>query len=99
VYCATYHNVLIRTLLNSLGAELWWQGQKDRLRGIQLIVNRQARTITGMLRTTPLGPLIREAGLYLAEALLDRRQRQYTLRVLGLPRGHPATEVSTGKLS
>jgi hypothetical protein len=57
------------------GAELWWQGQKDRLSGIQRMVNRQARAITGMLKTTPIKPLIKEAALYLAEALLDRHQR------------------------
>jgi hypothetical protein len=74
-------------------AELWWQGQKDQLRGIKLMVNRQARVTTSMLRITPLGPLIKEAGLYPTEALLDRRQRYYTLRDLGLPTGHPAREV------
>jgi hypothetical protein len=57
------------------------------------MANRQARAITGMLRTSPLGPLIKEAGLYPAEVQLDRRQRQYTLRFLGLPRSHPAREV------
>ncbi|ODM14581.1 hypothetical protein SI65_09926 [Aspergillus cristatus] len=45
------------------GAELWWQGQKDQLAGIQLMINRQARAITGMLKSTPVGPLVREAGL------------------------------------
>ncbi|ODM21122.1 hypothetical protein SI65_04175 [Aspergillus cristatus] len=53
------------------GAELWWQGQKDRLAGIQLMINRQARAITGMLKSTPVGPLVREAGLAPAEALLE----------------------------
>jgi hypothetical protein len=40
--------------------------------GIQHMVNRQARSITGMLKTTPIGPLVKEAVLYLAEILLDR---------------------------
>jgi hypothetical protein len=46
-----------------------------------------------MLKTTPIGPLIKEAALYPAEALLDRRQRQYTLRLLGLPIDHPAQAI------
>jgi hypothetical protein len=57
------------------------------------MVNRQAGAITGMLRTTPVGPLIKEAGFYPAVLLLERRQRQYPLSVLGLPRGHTAIEV------
>jgi hypothetical protein len=75
------------------GAELWWQGQQDRLSGIQLMVNRQARAITGMLKTTPIRPLIKEAALYPAEALLDRRHMQYTLRLLGLPIDQPAQAI------
>jgi hypothetical protein len=62
------------------GAEHWWQGQKDRARGIQCMVNRQARSITGMFKTTPIGPLVKEAALYPAETLLGKRQRKYTLR-------------------
>jgi hypothetical protein len=57
------------------------------------MVNRQARAITGIARTSPLGPLIKETGLCPTEALLDRRQRQYTLRVLALSKGDPAREV------
>src|SRR5699024_4950927 len=75
------------------GAELWWQGQKDRQAGIQLMVNRQARAITGMLKTTPIGPLVREAGLTPAEALLGARQLRYTIRLLGLQEGHPAKRI------
>ncbi|ODM14623.1 hypothetical protein SI65_09968 [Aspergillus cristatus] len=75
------------------GAELWWQGQKDRLVGIQLMINRQARAITGMLKSTPVGPLVREAGLAPAEALLEARQLKYTTRLLSLPENHPAKEI------
>ena len=75
------------------GAELWWQGQKDRLVGIQLMINRQARAITGMLKSTPVGPLVREAGLTPAEALLEARQLRYTTRLLSLPENHPAKKI------
>jgi ribonuclease HI len=75
------------------GAELWWRGQKDRLAGIQLMINRQSRAITGMLKTTPIGPLVREAGLSPAEALLEDRQLGYTTRLLSLPDDHSAKMV------
>ncbi|KAI9041051.1 uncharacterized protein KD926_007468 [Aspergillus affinis] len=75
------------------GAELWWQGQRDRQEGIQLMINRQARAITGMLKTTPVGPLVREAGLIPAEVLLEARQLGYTNRLLGLPEDHPAKKI------
>jgi hypothetical protein len=29
------------------GAELWWRGQKDRQRELQLLINQQARGLTG----------------------------------------------------
>ena len=75
------------------GAELWWQGQKGWAQGIQRLVNKQARAITGMFRTTPVGPLVREAALTPAEALLDDRQLGYTTRLIGLPGDHPAKQI------
>jgi hypothetical protein len=45
------------------GAELWWDGQKGRRDDIQLLVNSQARAITGALPSTALGPLVKESGL------------------------------------
>jgi len=75
------------------GAELWWQGQKDQLAGIQLMINRQAHAITGMLKSTPVGPLVCEAGLAPAEALLEARQLRYTTRLLSLPENHPAKKI------
>jgi hypothetical protein len=56
------------------GAELWRQGQKDRIGGIQRLVHQEARAITGAFRTTPIGPLLREAALEPAESLLEARQ-------------------------
>ncbi len=64
------------------GAELWWRGQKNHERTIQQIINRQARSITGMYPSTPVHPLLCEAGLILASTLLNYRQRQYALRLL-----------------
>ena len=72
------------------GAELWWRGQKDRARGLQTLVNQQARAITGAFRTTPIGPLIREAALEPASCLLEARQQGYIARLLALPEDQPA---------
>jgi hypothetical protein len=53
------------------GAELWWDETKNHSRttDLQKLVNRQSRSITGMLRTTPIGPLVKEAGLRSADSL------------------------------
>jgi hypothetical protein len=58
------------------GAELWWDETKNHSRttDLQKLVNRQSRSITGMLRTTPIGPLVKEASLRSAESLLANRQ-------------------------
>ncbi|KAL1969928.1 hypothetical protein VTN77DRAFT_7438 [Rasamsonia byssochlamydoides] len=46
-----------------------------------------------MFQTTPIGPLVREAGIDPAETLLEARQLGYTVRLLGLPRDHPARKI------
>jgi ribonuclease HI len=75
------------------GAELWWRGQKDRLKGLQQLVNQQARAITGAFKATPIGPLIREAALEPAESLLEARQLGYTTRLLSLPENQPTRQI------
>jgi hypothetical protein len=56
------------------GSELWWDpkdaGRRDDL---QLLFNRQARSILGALPTTPQGALMRESGLAPAPVILDSR--------------------------
>jgi ribonuclease HI len=46
-----------------------------------------------MFRSTPEGPLVREAGLVPAKILLDNRQRTYACRLLSLPQGHPTKDI------
>ena len=75
------------------GAELWWKGQKNLEDKMQLLVNRQARAITGMYPSTPIQPLLSEAGLVPARILLSHRQRMYAYRLLSLPEDHPAKEI------
>jgi ribonuclease HI len=75
------------------GSEVWWKGQRNRLEDLQKMVNQQAREITGCLRTTPIGPLVKEAGLRPAISLVENRQRRYGTRILTLPKGHLARSI------
>jgi hypothetical protein len=49
------------------GSEVWWRGQQDRVNKLQVLLNSQARAITGLLRSTPL------AFLQVNHACLPRR--------------------------
>jgi hypothetical protein len=80
------------------GAELWWKGDKvqgtmERGNELQLLVNKQARAVTGCFGTTNLGALAMESGLRPATAQLENRQRHFGLRLLSLPDGDQAREV------
>jgi len=52
------------------GSEIWWRGQQDRLKKLQLLLNSQARAITGLLRSTSLTFLQQESCLSRAKDLL-----------------------------
>jgi len=80
------------------GAELWWkeylaEGTIGRAMELQLLVNQEARTTTGCVRTTNLGALSMESGLRAATAQLENRQRRFGLRLLSLPEGDQAREL------
>ena len=75
------------------GAELWWRGQKNHETTIQKLFNRQGRAITGMYPSTPIHPLLSEAGLIPAKFLLDFRQKSYAYRLLTLPDYHPTKQI------
>ena len=75
------------------GVELWWKGQKNNEQTVQKLLNRQARSITGMYPSTPIHPLLSEAGLIPAKILLDFCQKRYTYCLLTLPDGHPTKEI------
>jgi hypothetical protein len=57
------------------GVEQWWDKTKNHSRttDLQKLVNRQSRSITGMLRTTPIGSLFKDTGLRLPDSLLANR--------------------------
>ena len=75
------------------GSEVWWRGQRDRENKLQLLLNRQARAITGLLRSTPLVFLRDQACLPSARDLLDHRQTRYAVRALGANGDHPTHQL------
>lgn len=74
-------------------AEAWWRGHKDRLSKLQLLLNSQARAITGLLKSTPVAFLQREACLPCAKELLDHRQTRYALRALSADGDHQTHQL------
>ncbi len=75
------------------GAELWWKGQKNHEQELQKLINRQARSITGMYRSSPISHLMNDSGLLPAHILLDSRQRAYALRIISLPDSIPTKDI------
>lgn len=75
------------------GSEVWWRGQQDRVNKLQLLLNSQARAITGLLRSTPLVFLQAQACLPCAKDLLDHRQTRYAVRALGANGDHPTHQL------
>ena len=64
------------------GSELWWEPREvGRREDLQLLLNRQARSILGALPPTPQGALMSELGLTPVPVLLDSRQQQFTARL------------------
>ncbi len=57
------------------------------------MINRQARSITGMYSSTPIHSLLCEAGLIPASILLDYRQRIYAHWLLSLSDLHPTKDI------
>jgi len=64
------------------GSELWWDprevGRRDDL---ELLLNRQTRSMLGALPTTPRGALMRESGLTPPLVSLDYRQQRFAARL------------------
>jgi len=64
------------------GSEPYWDTKEvGRRADLQLLLNRQARSILAGLPTTPRGALMREAGLTPAPVILDSRQQRLTARL------------------
>jgi hypothetical protein len=58
------------------GSELWWYPREvDRRDDLQLLLNRQARSILGALPTTTRSALMRVSGLTPVLVTIDSRQQ------------------------
>lgn len=75
------------------GSEIWWRGQKDRLEKVQLLLDKQARAITGLLRSTPRAFLWEASCLPSAKDLLDHRQTRFASRALNADGDHPTHQL------
>jgi hypothetical protein len=67
--------------------------QQDRAKHLQLLLNSQARTITGLLPSTLIPTLLTAACLTRAAELLDHRQRRSAVRALVAPQEHPTHQL------
>ena len=81
------------TSVAMFGPEIWWRGQKDRLRKVQLLLNSQAIAITGLLRLTPRAFLQTAACLPTAQDLLDHRQTKFAMRALSAAGDHSTHQL------
>jgi len=64
------------------GSELWWDRKEaGRWDDFQLHLNRQARSILGVLPTTPRGAIMRELGLTPLPVIVDSRQQLFVARL------------------
>jgi hypothetical protein len=52
------------------------------------MVNRQAKTITEALKSTPIKSLLKKVNMTSVIPLLDNKQRRYAARALKLPGNH-----------
>lgn len=74
-------------------SKIWWKSQKDHENTVQKLLNRQARAITGIYPSTPIHPLLSEAGFIPAKILLDFCQKKN----LRLPITHFAPTITLQK--
>ena len=60
---------------------------------VQGIINRGARAVTGMWKSTPIEILLAEANLRTAKVVLDARQRKFSVRLAALTDENPAKNI------
>ena len=87
IQVAAVHSVAL------FGSEIWWNGQKNWQDKIQKLLNKQARAITGLFKTTPVPFLLEEANLPDAAGLLNARHLGLVLRCLKMAEGHPSRTI------
>lgn len=85
--------IAVVTSVALYGSEIWWRGQQNYLKRLQSLLNRQARAITGLLKSTPLPMLHQAAYLPDAKDLLDYRQTRFATRALSANGDHPTHQL------
>jgi hypothetical protein len=64
------------------GSDLWWDpNEAGRRHDLQLLINRQARSIVGALHTTPRGALMTDSGFTPWPVILQSRQQRFAARL------------------
>jgi hypothetical protein len=79
------------------GSELWWDNQTGREQDLQKLVKESARHTTGMFRTTPLVPLVKEAAFRPAVSPLNLRRRRFAKHFIEMPDGHGGGHIMEGE--
>ena len=75
-------------------SELWWDPmERSRRDDLQLLLNRQARSTLGALRSTPIGTLMTDSGLTPAAVALDAWQQRCVWRLASACAGSKAKEL------
>jgi len=69
------------------GMELYWDGQENLRRRLQVWMNRGMRRILGCVRTTPVDAMLGELGEKRVEYELDRKVRKWGWRLLKKGKG------------
>jgi hypothetical protein len=76
------------------GSELLWDPKEGSRRDdLQLLLNRQARSTLGALRTTPRGALMQGSGLTPVAVALDARQQRFVARLANTWEGSKSKEL------
>jgi hypothetical protein len=84
------------TSVSDFGSPIWWKGQAQFKRSLQVLQNLALRKILGVFKTAPILPMEVEAALVPPDIRLDANNCQYAFRMLKLSPTHPVNhELST----
>lgn len=68
-------HISLTTEVNEGGTKVWWRGQHDRAKRLQLLLSSRARAITGMLSSATISVLLAAASMPCAIVLLEYSRR------------------------
>ncbi|RPB04835.1 hypothetical protein L873DRAFT_1174316 [Choiromyces venosus 120613-1] len=73
--------------------ELYWDGQKEMKRKLQVILNKGIRRILGAVRTTPIDVMLGEIGWKRIEYELDKKVERWGMRLMRSGEGKLGKEI------